>query len=188
MTKETTRTTINTIGDDGEEVSTETEIEKLHGLERFSSFSTIFGIAVALITVMGTLINYHYQHERDLDVRDREIKKIFYENQSKLYMSATDTVAKIASNITPSQVDVEKFWTLYWGSLATVEDTDVDSAMVEFGKLLNRKAEQHCLQAASLLLAHCVKQSFSKTWRVDLPQPPEFPCTQDSFNSVHTCH
>ena len=62
-----------------------------------------------------------------------------------------------------------RFWQLYWGPLAVVEDQTVVNAMVQFGNSL--KAESHDganLQRKAIALAHACRDSLQKYWVVDL--------------------
>ena len=56
-----------------------------------------------------------------------------------------------------------------------------------FGENIETNAPKQCLQRTSLLLAHCVKKSWADTWNVKLDDPPEFPCTNESFDDVKRC-
>jgi hypothetical protein len=98
-----------------------------------------------------------------------------------------ETVSKIATSTSPAKDDVDHFWTIYWGRLGAVEDKNVDRAMVLFGKKLTNKSSADCLKNNSLLLAHCVKQSWADTWNVNLSPPTELPCNEPSFELVAGC-
>src|SRR5262245_10204658 len=99
-----------------------------------------------------------------------------------------NAVSKIANSSPPTEADLDVFWQLYWGRLGAVEDPKVEQVMVIFGALLKAKAGPACLQSASLLLAHCVRQSWSDTWGVDLGKPfVELPCASESFRSAQNC-
>ncbi len=92
------------------------------------------------------------------------------------YVEAMETVGKIATSESPAKEDLDRFWQLYWGRLGSVEDSQVDRAMVLFGNMIEPKLmPQRCLRIASLLLAHCVKSSWARTWQVKLDDPPEYP-------------
>jgi hypothetical protein len=99
------------------------------------------------------------------------------------------TAAKIAMNKPPQSKDLSDFENMYWGSMAMVEDDDVDQAMVLFRDAVNSKGDDNCLRAASLFLAHCVKKSLALSWGVKLGEPPELPCTTEIRTSVeNTCN
>jgi hypothetical protein len=142
---------------------------------------------VALVTIIAVR-TYSYQSTKDIENRTFEAKKPFFEKQTAFYVDAMQTVSKIANSTTPSDEDLSHFWQLYWDALAAVEDNRVDRAMVIFGQRLSDTppASKQCLTRLSLLLAHCVQQSWADTWHVRLDKPPELPCTDESFASVST--
>jgi hypothetical protein len=60
-----------------------------------------------------------------------------------------------------------RFWALYWGELALVEDREVNDAMERFGEALkkdNTTLEE--LQELSLALAHACRGSMANSWGV----------------------
>lgn len=174
---------------DGKEVTDEVEEEKSSWVESAPSYAAIVGAIVALVTVIVAVRTYSYQSTKDIQSRTFEATKPFFDKQTVFYVDAMETVSRIANSTTPTQEDLSRFWQLYWGPLAAVEDNRVDSAMVIFGKRLGSTppASKECLTKISLLLAHCVKQSWSDTWHVQLDKPPEFPCTDESFMAVSAC-
>jgi hypothetical protein len=158
------------------------------------SIAAVGGILVAVVTAWLGIESYNrdldtraYAANKDLQQRIFEARKPFYERQTAFYVDAMDAVSRIANSSAPTDADMDAFWQLYWGRLAAVEDSKVDAAMVAFAGLIKAKARPDCLQSASLLLAHCVRQSWSDTWGVELGQPPELPCVRESFDSVRSC-
>ena len=71
--------------------------------------------------------------------RQHERQQPFLEQQMELYFEAADTAAKIATSRDESHREklLQRFWELYWGPLAVVEDQPVVDAMVAFGDALN---------------------------------------------------
>jgi hypothetical protein len=61
---------------------------------------------------------------------------------------------------------IKRFWSLYWGELALVEDKRVESAMVQFGRALESDRTNTELQQASLALAHACRDSLAESWGV----------------------
>lgn len=170
---------------DGKEITDEVEEERSSwfGIEAAPLYAAIVGALVGLLTAIVAVGTYYYQSTKDIETRTFEAKKPFFEKQTARYVDAMETVSRIAKSTTPSQGDLSHFWQLYWGPLAAVEGIHVDNVMVIFGKRLgdNPPARKECLTRISLLLAHCVKQSWSDTWHVPLDRPPELPCTDESF-------
>jgi hypothetical protein len=186
MAKRIFRTKTTNVSEQGE-IVTETEEEQLSILGRLATASGILIGLGALATAAGTLWNYNYQWARDIEVRTHEVKKPFYEQQFKYYFQAVETVGRLATSSVAKDEDIRAFWVLYYSLLAAVEDVNVDRAMVIFGHLLNSNAPQHCLKDASLLLSHCVKKSLEDTWQVNLGEPPELSCNEESRLKVSNC-
>jgi hypothetical protein len=72
-------------------------------------------------------------------------KKPFFEKQMTFYVDAMETVSKLANSDPTEAGVVDHFWEIYWGRLAAVEDTQVDRAMVIFGKNLTAKSAKGLL-------------------------------------------
>src|SRR5262245_34000454 len=179
---------------DGKEITRETEQSKVDWLAMAPALAAVGGVLVAVVTAWLGIETYArdrdaraYAANKDLQSRTLEAKKPFYEKQIAFYVDAMNVASKLATSPAPNNDDIELFWQLYWGRLAAVEDTKVDEAMVLFGDLLNAKAGISCLRSASLLLAHCVRQSWADTWGVKLGDPPESPCTPESFSGLKSC-
>ena len=155
------------------------------------TFGIIFGAITAVVGVATAVVGvatFRETARKDLDTKNFEAQKPFFEKQIEFYVDAMETVSKIATSTSPAKDDVDHFWTIYWGRLAAVEDAKVDSAMVLFGqKLMNKSSTAECLKKNSLLLAHCVKQSWADTWKVTLGAPAELPCDELSFAQVKDC-
>ena len=113
--------------------------------------------------------------ERLSATRRIEATKPFLERQLKLYIEASQVAAVIATtsiNAARSKA-VNRFWELYWGELALVENTEVQAAMVAFGGGLNNKASLGELQQLSLTLAHACRFSLDKSWGIHAWSQPD---------------
>src|SRR5581483_9397596 len=77
-----------------------------------------------------------------------------------------------------------RFWVLYWGPLAAVEDVTllkqsesrVESAMMEFGDLLEKPPKDRDpkeLRRSSLRLAQAVRKAIQPAFDVKAPDPTE---------------
>ncbi|MFN0018091.1 MAG: hypothetical protein ACKVP0_07525 [Pirellulaceae bacterium] len=110
----------------------------------------------------------------------RETAKPLWEKQLSLYIEATEKAATIATSKEPTRREAaeQRFWELYWGPLAAVEDiglikqdsAGIEAAMVKFGAELEkqhdmRDAEQ--LKRLSLKLAHAVRSAIAPTFDVE---------------------
>ena len=132
---------------------------------------------VALIAVLVGIWQYRSS-------KREEFRKRFWEEQYALYSKALNVAATIAGadNFDSVQSAREEFWRLYWGSLALIEDPQVESAMVNFGKKLGEFEKlgrlpnaPACgdspteLRVAAYDLAHSMRECLAITWQpVDL--------------------
>ncbi len=115
------------------------------------------------------------ESERLQESRRIEATKPFLEKQLALYTEATKVAAKIAT--LPDGDEVRKatarFWELYWGELAIVENKAVEGAMKNMGDLLRGKAAKEELARASLKLAHAVRNSLDSSWGIQAWSSPD---------------
>lgn len=107
--------------------------------------------------------------ERVAETRRVEATKPFLDRQLTLYTEASQVVAIIAtSDRAPErQKAIERFWRLYWGELALVEDRDVEAAMVAMGTALDASAGRDELRQLSLKLAHACRASLDRSWGIN---------------------
>lgn len=103
-----------------------------------------------------------------------EATRPFLEKQLALYSEATCVCARIASSETPDGASVARFWELYWGELALVENRDVESAMVDYGNALQFMPEDRSeLRHRSLRLAAVCRTSLARSWGVEAWVAPD---------------
>ncbi|MFT7772054.1 hypothetical protein [Roseateles sp.] len=109
-----------------------------------------------------------------METRRIEATKPFLERQLKLYTEATQAAATLATSKVDSELELagKKFWSLYWGELALVEDRQVEAAMVQFGRVLQSGGAGQELALASLQLAHACRESLAESWGVRQWQGP----------------
>ena len=133
-----------------------------------SAFVAVGGL---LWGVTSFLITSRIQAE----TRQLEARKPFLERQLTLYTKATQNAAILATSSDPDAIEEarQRFWELYWGELAMVEngglnanEGGVESAMVAFGKCLNKGCSQPELQPLALRLAHACRDSLAVSWGV----------------------
>jgi hypothetical protein len=165
---------------DGQETIHETEQEEDSWFVEWGRRWTGIG---GLVIALGAVIAWLFAYYKDVSAREFEAKKPFFEMQRLYYADAIKTVSKIATSESPSQPDMDDFWQLYFGRLAAVESKEVDAVMVILGRAVGHDRTKECQRKASLLLAHCVKQSWGDTWGVELGPAPELPCTAKLFAS-----
>jgi hypothetical protein len=117
-----------------------------------------------------------------IEQRQAAARQPYLDRQLQLYTEAGRSAATLASSSDPKALaDArERFWQLYFGDLAMVEDQDVDSAMKEFGDALANHASQGDLQMCSLRLSHRLRRSIETAWGTKLwasPYGTEPECT-----------
>ena len=104
--------------------------------------------------------------DREAVQRRIEARRPFLEKQLGLYTEATNAAATIATSADTAALAKARtrFWELYWGELALVEDSAVEQAMMAFGSGLDRGAGKAELQQLSLGLAVACRDSLAVAW------------------------
>jgi hypothetical protein len=135
--------------------------------------SGVFALLIASAGAVFGLIQYYETVQRDF-------RKPLWEKQLNLYLEATGAAAKLVelpNDHDPIAKDEYKrswikFWELYYGELAVVEDPDVSAAMVNFGTCLRQYQTNECdtvtLKRRSLELAATCRRSVSTSWKQNL--------------------
>ncbi|MGB8817120.1 MAG: hypothetical protein WCC66_04275 [Rhizobiaceae bacterium] len=101
----------------------------------------------------------------------------FLKTQLEFTLKATDSLASLAVETDPAKWEESRktFWKLYWGSLAIVEDKEVEKAMVRAGALVPKLPvaspvlPMTSLNTASLDLAHKARALILNSWGAELP-------------------
>ncbi len=108
------------------------------------------------------------EQERVAGTRRIEATKPFLELQLKLYTEATQVAAVIATSEDREERRraTARFWRLYWGELALVEDTNVEKAIKALGDGLGTSAVKEQLEQLSLSLAHACRISLDRSWGI----------------------
>jgi hypothetical protein len=99
--------------------------------------------------------------------------KPFLEKQLEFCVEVTQAAAEIATSENQKKYAdaVARFWELYWGRLALVEDEHLESAMVKFGEALKKHslgADQAELKAGSLRIAQAARNLVITSWKTGL--------------------
>ncbi|MBP0614696.1 hypothetical protein [Jiella mangrovi] len=133
-----------------------------------ASWLTIGGFCVSLATLIFGGIKFFQEFEMNA-------KQPFLEKQMEYCFEASDVVATVATNPNGSDTRTKaegRFWELYWGQLAIVENAAVETEMVCFGHWLNQSAQTDCGDIAprqrSLRLAKACRNLVSEMWGVSL--------------------
>lgn len=113
------------------------------------------------------------QSERQAEARRIEATRPFLEKQLELYAEAARVCARIAS-AHDHDTAVARFWELYWGELALVENREVEARMVHFGQALQYMPEDRSeLRQRALELAAACRASLARSWGVDAWVAPD---------------
>ena len=87
------------------------------------------GATATIATVAVSAIVFFSQRERSMQDFERETKRPFLDEQFKLYGDAVAVASRLANAAEKGQTsagdlaeDLNRFWVLYWGPLAMVED------------------------------------------------------------------
>jgi hypothetical protein len=141
---------------------------------------TIAKWATIVVTVAGLM----WGVASVLQSRAIDARRPFLDLQLKLYQEATKTTAILAtsSDATELASAERRFWQLYWGELAMVENGGiraqkggVEGAMVRFGDELRKQTrDQSALQRLSLDLAHTCRDSLAESWGVRDWRTPDY--------------
>lgn len=144
--------------------------------EKLESSIKILGAMIALGGFLWGMFTYFDARKREAETRRIEAMKPFLERQLQLYTEATQIAATLATVMADSIEDktMRRFWELYWGELALVENAEVEKAMVRFGQGLQNGYNKAELQQLSLKLAHACRESLAISWGVNLWATPRY--------------
>lgn len=97
----------------------------------------------------------------------------------KLCFAAASTVSTLATTTDPTKWEEAegKFWELYWGELAVVENEDVAQKMFDFGTKLKTESPAALpakdLVVPSIRIAHACRELIKDSWNVPLITLPK---------------
>jgi len=137
----------------------------------------VLSILGAVATFAWGMFQFVENNKVQSESRRIEATKPFLERQLKLYTEATQSAATLATSEKPSEraAAIKRFWSLYWGELALVEDKEVEKAMVALGNGLDQQASPKELKQLSLKLAWACRDSLALSWGVKEWQSPHRP-------------
>jgi len=138
--------------------------------ERIEQGLKTIGVLIAAAGFVWGVYQYFDKRDREIDNARVEATRPFLERQLTLYTEASQVAAVLATSDDASEraKAEERFWQLYWGELALVEDPRVEAAMVRFGQALKTGGDKAPLQALSLALARACRDSLADSWGVEL--------------------
>jgi hypothetical protein len=132
------------------------------------SESRILDAALKMLPVVGACVTFAWgvwvwkdNADEGRESRRVEATRPFLEMQLKFYTEAAHVAARIAAS--GDQSTVGRFWELYYGELALVENNEVAAAMKDFGDALT--AGKHTeLNTLALELTDRMRASLAKSW------------------------
>lgn len=142
---------------------------------------------VKILTLVGAVVAFFwgaYQflstQRNQADTRRIEATRPFLDRQLKLYTEATQAAATLATSQSEEEITSAKqrFWSLYWGELALVEDKRVEAAMVQLGRAIEQDMIGREIQSLSLNLAHACRDSLAESWGVQQWRSPHQTASQ----------
>lgn len=141
-------------------------------VKAFSVVAVLAGILITYIQYSGTASLQRKQmleNERNgIRAASRESLKPFNEKRIVLYTEASNVVSKLANLSEGKERETarQRFFELYWGELALVEDRQVESAMVHFARALEEyernPSSSDELKKQSYNVAHAFRESLKQ--------------------------
>jgi hypothetical protein len=159
------------------------EVENLHrGASPWTTIGRNPPLIIAIITTGIGIFQFTRQQQanrnqlaaqaaREDAGRAEELKKTYWVEQKRVYDLGSNSAGLIAKATSLKEVaqETRQFWGLYWGGMSLIESPEVERAMMDFGGALSAwdhtGKKPSSVESLSYQLAHCMKQSLSKTWR-----------------------
>jgi hypothetical protein len=137
--------------------------------------SFAWGVYQWRVTSIQQLAQAKGEADRLAASRKIEATKPFLERQLKLYTEAAQTAATLSTTADTREraKATRRFWELYWGELALVENREVEGAMKALGDALSANASASDLQQLSLRLAHACRRSLDASWGIHAWTSPD---------------
>jgi len=133
----------------------------------------VFAVGATIAFVWGA---YVWRQDRKVQIENKRIEatKPFLAAQLELYLQITRVCSSLVTHFDENDPslfkrhpDYHKFWQLYWGELALVENKDVESVMCLFGETLNSEhISKQQLEILSLRIAHACRYSLDRSWNI----------------------
>lgn len=136
----------------------------------------VISLAIAVSTFAWGVYQFSVGQKAQAETRRIEASKPFLEHQLAMYKEASRLASTIATTADEKKKAeaLDRYWSLYWGELALVEDARVEGAMVRFGEALKAKADARTVQLLALNLAHECRNSLAVSWGVPAWESPHW--------------
>lgn len=137
----------------------------------FDQTFKILSLLGAIVSFVWGVLVWRGKSREVAKTRRIEATKPFLELQLKLYTEASKIAAVVATSNDATARN--RFWELYWGELALVEDRQVEAAMRAMGDVLrspsdNGVEKELSLAKLSLKLAHAFRGSLDRSWGINI--------------------
>lgn len=139
--------------------------------EQHRLWDTVIKVITVVLTAAGLVWGYLHAIEEFAQSN----RKPFLEMKMKYNLELVEVVSRIARPSSPLDQDeaIHRFWQLYAGASAMVEDGPledaVNTASVCIQKLEKHGCEKFELEGLSLILASEVRNSLFRAWRIESP-------------------
>lgn len=116
------------------------------------------------------------EREKELTTLQWEARRPFLTRQMELCFEAVAMASTLATAADRAKWEKARgrFWELYWGELALVENGPVAREMVKFGKKLKQEGANDLpienLEQPSLQIARQCRALIGASWKVELPE------------------
>jgi hypothetical protein len=133
--------------------------------ERHRLLDICVKVTAALVTLIGIWIGY----KQFLVQFELSNKRPFLELQAKYYVEMLETVSRITypANDTDRQDSTRRFWQMYSGTSALVEDAAVEDKINSLSvcvKQIGGTCAQVDLEAHTLVLSQAIRVSLARSW------------------------
>jgi len=138
-----------------------------------ATISFCWGVWVWRVGRLDKIRAEEREAEHLTEARRVESTRPFLEKQLALYGEAALVCARLSTEPADEKA-LARFWELYWGELALVENDDVESAMVSFKNALTiTPDDESSLRECALNLAKACRVSLARSWGVEAWVSPD---------------
>lgn len=135
--------------------------------ERIEQGLKTIGVLIAAAGFVWGIYQYFDKRDHEIENARVEAARPFLERQLKLYTQASQVTSVLATSNDPAELQAaeKRFWQLFWGELALVENERVKKAMEAFGSSLESEdRSQQQLKQLSFALANALRDSLADSW------------------------
>ncbi len=131
------------------------------------AISKVVGIGAIVFSALYGVLHY-------VNDAERESQKPFLDQRLAIYLETNETAATITTSNDSKKIQDAKarFWTLYWGRMAVVENREVQDAMDAIASCLRRKCTQKEVRVYLPPLIKASRTSIRESWHVVISDDP----------------